>query len=509
MKKENLIYGVNSIYKPKGTSLLGYSIILFFALVFMSLSCVSKIEEKKPNIIYIMVDQWRASATGYAGDPNVKTPNLDQLAKESFNFSNAVSVLPICTPYRASLMTGRYPTSTGMFLNDLHLPATELCIGDALVSEGYQTAYIGKWHLDGQGRHSFIPKERRRGFQYWKAAECDHNYNHSHYYSGDSDEKLYWEGYDVFAQTKNAQQYIRDHADTDKPFALFLSYGTPHFPHLTAPEEYKNRYPLDRIVLPANVPESMKNEALLLEAQGYYAHCEALDKSIGDLLSTLDELGLTENTMVVFTSDHGEMLGSHGVRAKAKQVPFRESANVPFLLRYPAIHGDKGKAIDMPINTPDIFPTLFGLAGLPIPDTVEGEDLSSIIAKGVEKEDRTVLYMNLAPFVKGEYGREYRAVKTAKYTYVKSLDGPWLLFDDIKDPLQMDNLVLNPEFSDLVGSMDKKLQEKLREIGDDFRPAQSYVDEWGLVLEPGGTISYSTEVGTEPQTPKRKPGTSK
>lgn len=504
MKKENLKCTLNSIFKLKGMRFQCFINVLFCALALMSLGCGPEVEEKKPNIIYILADQWRASATGYAGDPNVKTPNLDLLAKESFNFRNAISAIPICTPYRASLMTGRYPTSTGMFLNDLHLPPTELCIGDALVSGGYQTAYIGKWHLDGHGRHSFIPEGRRRGFQYWKVAECDHNYNHSHYYSGDSDEKLYWDGYDVFAQTKDAQQYIRDHANTDKPFALFLSYGTPHFPHLTAPEEYKNRYPLDKIILPPNVPESMRNEALLLEAQGYYAHCEALDKSVGDLLSTLNEMGLAENTLLVFTSDHGEMLGSHGVRAKAKQVPLSESAMVPFLLRFPAIHGNKGKMIDMPINTPDIFPTLFGLVGLPIPGTVEGEDLSTVIINGIEKEDRAVLYMNLAPFEKGEYGREYRAVKTSKYTYVRSLEGPWLLFDDETDPFQMNNLVSNPEYSDMVQALDKKLQGMLKEIDDDFRPAQSYVDEWGLVLGPGGSIPYSNEMDTEPHTPRRK-----
>lgn len=470
----------------------------------MSLSCAPKAPEKKPNIIYILADQWRASATGYAGDPNVRTPNLDLLAKQSYNFRNAISVIPVCTPYRASLMTGRYPTSTGMLVNDLHLPPSELCIGDALLSGGYQTAYIGKWHLDGHGRQSFIPVERRRGFEYWKVAECDHNYNNSHYYAGDSKEKLFWEGYDVFAQTKDAQQYIRDHADKDKPFALFLSYGTPHFPHLTAPEEYKARYPLDKIILSANVPDSMKSEALLLEAQGYYAHCEALDESIGNLLATLDELGLAENTLLVFTSDHGEMLGSHGVIPKAKQVPFRESAGVPFLLRFPALHGDKGKVINMPINTPDIFPTLFGLVGLPIPDTIEGEDLSSMVRDGVEKENRAVLYMQPTPFVKGEYGREYRAVKTSRYTYVRSLDGPWLLFDDEKDPVQMNNLVLNPEYSGLVQKLDKNLQDLLKEIDDDFRPSQSYIEEWGLVLAPHGSAAYSNDMDTEPQTPLRR-----
>ncbi|HSI75287.1 MAG TPA: sulfatase [Lunatimonas sp.] len=504
MKKSELYCNLNPLYTYKMIRFQIYSAVLFCTLILLSVSCAPKAEEKKPNIIYILADQWRASATGYAGDPNVRTPNLDLLEKESFNFRNAVSVIPVCTPYRASLMTGRFPTSTGMFVNDLHLPPSELCIGDALLEGGYQTAYIGKWHLDGQGRHSFIPPDRRRGFEYWKAAECDHNYNHSHYYTGNSREKLYWDGYDVFAQTNDAQQYIRDHADKDKPFALFLSYGTPHFPHLTAPEEYKSRYPLDKITVPANVPDSTINEALLLEFQGYYAHCEALDKSIGDLLATLDELGLAENTLLVFTSDHGEMLGSHGVRAKAKQVPLGESARVPFLLRFPSLHGDKGKVIDMPLNTPDIFPTIFGLVGLSVPGTTEGDDLSSVVRDGVERENRGVLYMMPAPFEKGEYGREYRAVKTSKFSYVRSLDGPWLLFDDEADPLQLNNLVFNTDYADEVQKLDKKLDDLLKEIGDDFRPSQSYIEEWGLVLAPHGSVAYSNEMNTEPQIPQRK-----
>ena len=115
----------------------------------------------KPNIVFVLTDQWRAQATGYAGDPNVKTPHLDALASRSINFTNAVSVCPVCTPYRASLMTGRYPLSTGMFMNDLYLPSEELCMAEIFKRAGYQTAYIGKWHLDGHGRDVFTPKERR------------------------------------------------------------------------------------------------------------------------------------------------------------------------------------------------------------------------------------------------------------------------------------------------------------------------------------------------------------
>ena len=170
------------------------SIFVLATSLYLSASAVAA---ERPNVVYVLADQWRASATGYAGDPNVKTPNLDRLAKSCLNFRNAVSVAPVCTPYRAALMTGRYPTSTGMFLNDAHLPDSELCMAEIYRAAGYKTGYIGKWHLDGHGRESYIPPERRQGWDYWKAAECDHTYNHSHYYTGESDEKRFWEGYDV------------------------------------------------------------------------------------------------------------------------------------------------------------------------------------------------------------------------------------------------------------------------------------------------------------------------
>jgi arylsulfatase A-like enzyme len=466
------------------------------------LSAHSENNNNKPNIIYILTDQWRASATGYAGDPNVRTPNLDRLEKESLNFRNAVSVCPVCTPYRASLMTGRYPTSTGMFLNDAHLPDSELCIAEVFSGAGYKTAYIGKWHLDGHGRSAYIPPERRQGFEYWKAAECSHDYNRSHYYTGNSNEKLFWEGYDVFAQTKDAQHYIMENANQPDPFLLFISYGAPHFPHERAPEEYKALYPPEKIKLPPNISGSFVIEAKK-EAQGYYAHCEAIDKSIGDLLTTVDNAGIRENTILVFTSDHGEMLGSHGVRPKQKQVPWNESAGVPFLLRFPAAHGNKGRMVDMPITTPDIFPTLLGLSGIGIPGTVEGDDHSAVITEGREKENHAALYMLVAPFLKSEHAKEYRAIRTDRYTYVQSLEGPWLLYDNTEDPFQLNNLVSKPEYSSLVSEMKKMVHNLLGKVNDDFRPGKYYIDEWGFKPASHGSVPYHGD-DIVPQTPTRK-----
>jgi len=451
-----------------------------------------------PNLVYVLVDQWRAQATGFGGDPNAKTPNLDRLAAESVRFQNAVSVCPVCTPYRAALMTGRYPTTTGMFLNDLYLPDDEFCVAEALKRAGYQTAYIGKWHLDGHGRGSFVPPERRQGFDYWKAAECDHNYNHSHYYAGDSPEKRFWEGYDAYAETRDAEQYIREHA-AGGPFALFVSYGVPHFPHATAPQELRDQYPPESIRLPPNVPDDKAVKARQ-EASGYYAHCAAVDRCLGDLLATIDKAGIAERTIVVFTSDHGEMMGSHGCPPCQKQTPWDESTHVPLLVRYPAVHGPNGRAVATPIVTPDLMPTLLGLAGVPIPDTVEGEDLSGLVRGEAEPHDRGVLFMNVSPFADYHQGKEYRGIRTARYTFVRDLDGPWLLYDNQSDPHQLNNLVNRPECAAVQKDLDERLHALLRKVGDDFRPRREYLDKWHYEVDRAGCIPYTGQ--HKLQTPK-------
>jgi arylsulfatase A-like enzyme len=453
-----------------------------------------------PNIVFVLTDQWRASATGYAGDPNVKTPNLDRLAQKSLNFINTVSVCPVCTPYRAALMTGRFPTSTGMFLNDVVFPDSEYCIAEMFKEAGYDTAYIGKWHLDGQGRRTFIPPERRQGWDFWQGAECDHNYVKSHYYEGRSSEMKFWQGYDAYDQTESAKLYLRTRSQSDKPFILMLSYGTPHFPHQLAPEDMKALYPPERIILPPNVPADQQQKARE-EAQGYYAHCTALDKCIGDLLAVMEQEKLLQNTIFIFTSDHGEMLGAHGAKPYSKQVPWSESALVPFLFHYPALHGAAGRVVETPVTTPDISATLLGLAGIKIPATVEGENLAPMLRAGKENPGRVALYMNPAPFMHGEFDREYRAVRSSTHTYVRGINGPWMLFDDRKDPYQTNNLAANPESAGLLAELDRKLSDELKRIGDNFRPAASYLEEWGYETVGMGTIPMGP--GKKFQMPRR------
>jgi len=461
----------------------------------------------KPNIVFVLTDQWRAQATGYAGDPKVKTPNLDALASRSINFENAVSVCPVCTPYRASLMTGRYPLSTGMFMNDLYLPSEELCMAEIFKRAGYQRAYIGKWHLDGHGRDVFIPRDRRQGFDYWKVLECTHEYNESYYYAGDDPTRRKWEGYDAYPQTQDAQKYVREHAKGDKPFLLVMSYGGPHFPHHYAPEELKQQYPVDSIKLRPNVPEEMKDRARK-EAQGYYAHCTALDGCVGDLYKALEETGTAENTIFVFTSDHGEMLGSQRQPPKRKQRPWDESIRVPFLLCYPAISSHKGRSVKAPINTPDILPTLLSLAGIEVPETIEGEDLSRFILNKKLDEDRAALFMNVSPFDSPDR-QAFRGIRTSRFTYVRNSGGPWLLYDNQVDPYQMKNLVGTDEHTELQKKLEDILQSKLQQTGDEFHPKEHYLEELGYTVDSNGAIPYFFE-GNKPenfkvQSPMNKP----
>jgi arylsulfatase A-like enzyme len=445
--------------------------------------------QQRPNILFITADQWRAEAFGFAGNPDVKTPNFDQLHRESIYFKNAVAAVPVCSPTRASLMTGQRALTHGVFLNDAPLSTNAVTISKVLQQAGYDTGIIGKWHLDGNGRFEFIPRERRQGFEYWKVMECMHRYNNSFYY-GDTPTKLKWKGYDVIAQTQDAQQYLRNHTHSDKPFFLYLSWGPPHDPYQAAPATYRNRYEPSKISIRANVPQNM-HDSLRKDLAGYYAHCTAIDDCMGELLRTLKETGLDQNTVLVFTSDHGVMLGSHGLMKK--QYAYDESIRVPVIFRWPAGLGNQARELDAPINSPDFMPTLLGLCHVAIPQTVEGIDYSRYLKGGANPSDGATLISCIAPFGESgrdKGGREYRGIRTARYTYVRDLNGPWLLFDNQVDPCQLQNLVGKSKHAKLQTELEKVLARKLTEAKDEFLPAQTYVQKWGYTVDATGQIPF-------------------
>lgn len=457
-------------------------------------NCKSEVPKnilRKPNIVYVFADQWRAQAAGFAGDPNAITPALDKLAAHSVVFKTAVSVVPVCSPYRACLLTGQYPLTHGVFMNDVPLNQDATSMGKLFKSAEYNTAYIGKWHLSGKGRSSYIKPEGRQGFDYWKVLECTHLYNKSIYFANDDTSPSKWPGYDAYYQTIDAQNYVKEHANDKTPFLLVLSWGPPHDPYQSAPEKYVKKYAELKMQMRPNV--SLADHDLAEnDMKGYYAHINALDDCLAMLLKTIDESGIAGNTIFVFTSDHGNMLYSHG--AKNKQYPFDESIRVPFLLRYPKVLGAAGKTIETPINTPDILPTLLGLCNIKIPKSVEGNDFS-IYLRGEQKiDDNYALIASIMPFgqwLRRDGGVEYRGIRSKQYTYVRKLDGPWLLFDNTADPYQQNNLVNNPNFSILKEKLDKALNQKLLETKDEFLSGLVYVEKWGYSLNKNETIPYT------------------
>lgn len=436
------------------------------------------------NIVFVFGDQHRWCSTGFGGSRQVQTPYMDHMAGEGVVFDLAVANIPVCTPWRAAFLTGQYPLTTGMFMNDVRLPLDRPTLGTVLRGAGYDTAYVGKWHLDGPSRGGYTPPgPRRQGFEFWAVGNCTHDYMHSVYYR-DSVEPFYWTGYDAEAQTSLAIDYIRSR-EQDRPFALVLSWGPPHNPYDAVPGRYLDRYPPEEIEVRPNCPEPGRNDL-----SGYYAHITALDDQLARIGRVLDERGLTENTVFVYTSDHGDMLGSHG--RQRKQHPWDESIRVPFVMRCPD-QAHKGLRVETPFNVVDIMPTLLGLAGVPVPDTCEGRDHAPAVRGETFRGNEAAYIMSIAPF--SEYrGQPWRGIRTRSHTYVRNLDGPWLLFDNLEDPFQMRNLVGNTEHVGVRRGLDDRLNEEMARRGDALLPADHYLERFGYEVNDVGAIPHDNAV---------------
>jgi len=440
-------------------------------------------KQTRPNVVFVFADEWRAQATGYNGDPNCATPTLDKLASQSLSITHAVSGCPVCCPYRASFLTGQYPLTNGVFINDVELDPSCTSIARAFKAGGYQTSYIGKWHLHGspegrnERRSSPVPRSHQMGFDQWRGYECSHNHLSSGYYHNEDPQLHPWEDYDAFAQSREAARQLEEHRKTDSPLFLVMSWGPPHFPLDNAPELYRRKYREKEIHLRKNVPPELERQATE-HLRGYYAHIAALDHALEILLKGIEDAGMLDNTLLVVTSDHGDMRSSQALQTKC--FPFDESIRVPFLVRGPQINPGELAA---PLDAPDIMPTLLGLCGLEIPASVEGRDWSpEILGRRDSRDDDAALLSMPVDFTELQFNAmsAYRGLRSKRYTYVRNLEGPWLLYDNEADPFQMDNLVNRPPFRDLQVSLDKQLSEMLLQRQDEFLPAESYLRQAGL-----------------------------
>ncbi len=433
-----------------------------------------------PNIVFVFGDQHRLCTTGFGGNAQVRSPYMDQMAEKGVVFETTVSNVPVCTPWRAAFLTGQYPLTSGMFMNDVQLPTDRPTFGTALRDAGYDTAYIGKWHLDGPGRSDFTPPgPRRQGFDFWAVGNCTHDYMDSLYYR-DTPEPLHWDGYDVEAQTSMAIDYIQDH-DGRKPFAMVMSWGPPHNPYQAVPQKYLDMYPPEEMEIRLNCPEPNREDL-----SGFYAHVTALDDQLAQLGEALEQEGLMDNTIFVYTSDHGDMIGSQG--RQRKQHPWDESIHVPFVMRCPG-QASAGHRVTSPFNVVDIMPTLLGLAGVSIPDTAEGRDHSPAVRGEPFDGNKAAYTMSIAPFAEFR-GQPWRGLRTERYTYTRNLDGPWLLYDNETDPYQIDNLIGQPAYTDLQQRMENLLQAMMAERGDELAPAQVFLDRYWYEVDRVGAVPY-------------------
>lgn len=474
-------------------------------------------EEHSPNILYIFPDQFRNHAMGFweedgfkeqvrfQADP-VHTPHLNTFARESMVLTSAMSNCPLSSPHRGILLTGMYPHRSGVPLNcNSTRPFSSLredaeCISDVFSKAGYDCGYFGKLHVDfptpndpeSPGQYveerrpawdAYTPESRRHGFNYWYSYGTFDEHKTPHYWDTDGrrHEIKEWsplhEAKEVISYLKNE----RGERDSKKPFFVMVSMNPPHSPYQSLDdcmEEDYNLYkdiPLNQLLVRPNADATMEKAKC---TPYYFASVTGVDRAFGMILNSLKELGLDKNTIVVFTSDHGETMCSQATD-DPKNSPYAESMNVPFLVRYP---GKIPPAVDdLLLSSPDIMPTLLGLAGLgdKIPTEVQGENYAPLFLgeKNSVKRPASALYFQNLDGEKESNGlvQNYfpsaRGIKTARHTLALYIDRNThqitrtLLFDDEKDPYQLTNL-LPADHPELFTSLCQEMGRELKKIED-------------------------------------------
>ncbi len=443
-------------------------------------------EPERPNVLFVLADQWRRSAFGFGSDAVVRTPNFDRLAAQGANWHRAYASNPVCSPNRACILTGRHSHQTGMIRNDLQLPPDEVCWPEVFRSHGYATHYVGKWHLDGDAKPGFVPPGwRRRGFETFEGFNRGHVY-HETWGFEDRGEPLAARRaalpdpyYEPELQTGLAIDFMR--RNRDRPFVCFLSWGPPHTPF--RPPRSHDRYQPGEIVPRANVPAEHRERAAK-ELAGYYGLCESLDHQMGRLMAFLDEAGLAESTLVVFTSDHGELAGSHGMYRKGQ--PLDESLHVPLLMRLPG-RIPAGIGLRTLVSSVDLMPTLLSVCGLPAQDSCAGLDLSAAVT-GVESAPRpeSVYCEGKVASARSASGNgnsphqaPWRAIVTDRHKLTRRAGQEEFvsLYDLRDDPLEMRDLAADPVHRRLCEPLLEGLRRHARQTGDPFpgRPAAARV----------------------------------
>ncbi len=456
----------------------------------------------KKNIIYIFADQWNKRVMGLY-DPQIKTPTMDSFAGESMVFQNAISTYPLCSPHRAALLTGKYPYSLGMWTNckigldeTVMLDPQETTIASVLQQDGYQTAYIGKWHLDASEmnytKHPVSgakhwdaytpPGERRHGFDFWYSYGAMDNHMDPHYWQN-SPTQIKPKRWSPEAETDVALEYL-DRRDKDKPFCMFMSWNPPHPPYDQLPERLENLYP--EITPPEQTPQKLQQDPEYRQTlRRYYGAVTGLDEQFKRILDYVKSSGLEDDTYIVLSADHGDMLGAHGLMGK--NIWYEESIGIPFMIRGPEIAPG---VTDVLFSSIDHMPTLLDILGVEIPSTVQGQSFIEHMCSPLTTSqvpcspNSDAVFLSMIPGMP-EMVRAYhteglhhkcfgwRGVRTKTHTYVVDngctpgdKQVRWL-YDLQNDPLQLHPIQVYHNDT-LANNYDSILQKFLEYIKDPF-----------------------------------------
>lgn len=417
----------------------------------------------KPNIIFYFSDQQRADSAGCYGQKLPVTPNLDKIAEEGTLFENAFTCQPVCGPMRACLQSGVYASQNGCYRNDIALPTDTKGIAHYLTEAGYDTAYIGKWHLASDSKHRLAtkptPKERRGGYDYWRAADIleftSHGYNG--YVFDENNQRLDFKGYRADKINDFAIEYLKK--PHKKPFFMFVSQLEPHHQNdrlrFESPKGLKNKFK------DYEVPGDLKGTLgdWRVQMPSYLACCNSVDTNFGKLIQTLKDEGLYDNTVIIYTSDHGCHFRTRNM--EYKRSCHENSIKVPLVITGGAFTGG-GRVNDL-VSLIDLPATVLDIAGAEIPEHFMGKSLT-------DKKGHESVFIQISESQIG------RAVRTDRWKYsvsAKNADKAFadeykddFLYDLENDPFEKNNLISSPEHCEIRLEMRKLLIEYMKKAGE-------------------------------------------
>ena len=431
------------------------------------------------NIIFYFTDQQRWDTCGCFGQPLDITPNLDALARDGVKFDNAFSPQPVCGPCRALFQTGKYPTETGCFRNNIMLPAGVKTLGQYIEEAGYETAYIGKWHLASDGElekppaidHTVtaIPRELRGGYTgFWRAADVLEFTSHGYdgFVFDENGQRVDFKGYRADCINDMALEFL-DGYTGEKPFFMTVSQIEPHHQndrrHYEGPEGSKERF--KNFILPEDLKALGGNAAE--EYPDYLGQCASLDENLGRLVAKLKEKGLYENTVIIFASDHGShFLTRNRDEHRNGYDDYKRSCHdaclhVPLVIAGGPYRG--GRAVEELVSTASLPKTILALAGVDVGDAMIGENLLDVVEKKADNRPNEI-------FAQISESRVGRCIRTARYTY--SVYAPGVnggaaaasdryaddfLYDMDQDPHQLNNVVADPAYAQVKAELRKRL----------------------------------------------------